>query len=77
MDDYIAGLQQWMKQCDIYLNLQNADPNFQCNLKAGPGPVQSLDLFEDAALDAMLDEHRSNAEAQGNTVTSADLFRSE
>ena len=75
--EYIADLQQLMKEKNIYLEVRGIDRNFQCRLMATPGTIERTDLLDDASLDAMLDYLRTSLEDRGIQVSDASLFRTE
>ena len=75
--EYIADLQQWMKENNIYMEVRAVDRNFRCRLMATPGTIERMDLLDDASLDAMLDYLRTSLEDRGIQVSDASLFRTE
>ena len=74
---YIADVQQWMEENNIYLDLQNANPGFECTLSACPSPMERMDLFDDAVLKEILDQLRNQFETPGVTFSDAELIRTE
>ena len=77
ISDGLEDTQQWMKENQFYLLLQNGDPRFECKLVAASNPLERMDQFDDAVLEEQLEETRSRFEEQLVSVSSATLFHTD